>query len=222
LGGPSLRSATVPSGFRLHRKTERKLTGSSDLGPKPSQAGLGQGQTSRITAAAGGTFRLAPPLSVALDGTSVIVVAPYVGKVLMVGNVLTNSTVVQIFGSGFDTIYAGNTLEHMFSTSVVCVTLRFGGVWQVGWLVGRGSPWLRLELALVTVGARPSLPECGSGSCRAVAALRCAGDAVALRSCAAHLAWPLLHAHVRVAPKLCGGVPNRKRGLHAGTREGLP
>ena len=34
-------------------------------------------------------------------------------------NSIRNSTTVQIFGSGFDTIYAGNTLAHMYSDAVV-------------------------------------------------------------------------------------------------------
>lgn len=35
------------------------------------------------------------------------------------GNNFRNSTSVQIFGSGFDTIYAGNILAHMYSDKVV-------------------------------------------------------------------------------------------------------
>jgi hypothetical protein len=64
-------------------------------------AGQGQGQLARVTAVEGGRYTFAPPLAVSLGPDSVVVVAPYVGKVLMMGNEIRNSTTIQIFGSGF-------------------------------------------------------------------------------------------------------------------------
>jgi hypothetical protein len=82
-------------------------------------SGPGEGQVARVTSAVGHVYSISPPFLVPLSAESVVVVAPYVGAILMQGNVLRNSTTVQIFGSGFDTVYAGNLLKHMFSTSVV-------------------------------------------------------------------------------------------------------
>jgi hypothetical protein len=67
-------------------------------------AGQGQGQLARITAAVGSSYSFAPALAVSLGAESVVVVVPYVGKVLMMGNIIRNSTTIQIFGSGFDTV----------------------------------------------------------------------------------------------------------------------
>ena len=79
----------------------------------------GKGQVGRITAVTDTAYEFSPPFAAPLGAGSVVVVAPYVGKVLMMGNYVANSTTVQIFGSGFDVVYAGNTLEHMYSNSVV-------------------------------------------------------------------------------------------------------
>jgi len=54
-----------------------------------------------------------------LDETSVITIVPYVGKVLMQGNDVRNTTTVQIFGCGFDSVYAGNRLTHLYSTKTI-------------------------------------------------------------------------------------------------------
>ena len=67
-------------------------------------AGPGQGQLARVTAAADFSYFFAPALAVSLGAESVVVVVPYVGKVLMMGNIIRNSTTIQIFGSGFDTV----------------------------------------------------------------------------------------------------------------------
>jgi hypothetical protein len=67
-------------------------------------AGPGQGQLARVTAVAGFSYFFAPALAVSLGAESVVVVVPYVGKVLMMGNIIRNSTTIQIFGSGFDTV----------------------------------------------------------------------------------------------------------------------
>ena len=83
-------------------------------------SGAGQGQSLRVVAAKNSTYTLSEPgLLVALDSTSVVVVSPYIGKILVMGNDIRNSTSVQIFGSGFDTIYAGNSLSHMYSDKTV-------------------------------------------------------------------------------------------------------
>eukprot|EP00040_Diaphanoeca_grandis_P027345 m.155549 g.155549 ORF g.155549 m.155549 type:complete len:802 (-) comp30939_c1_seq10:63-2468(-) len=83
-------------------------------------SGTGEGQSLRITGTHDNTYTLEEKgFAVELDHTSVIVVAPYVGHVIVMGNAIKNSTTVQIFGSGFDTIYAGNVLAHMYSDKVV-------------------------------------------------------------------------------------------------------
>ena len=81
--------------------------------------GEGQGQVRRVRAATGRTYTTDRPWDVALDASSLISINPYVGKVLMQGNRIRNATTIQIFGSGFDSVYAGNILEHMYSTKVV-------------------------------------------------------------------------------------------------------
>eukprot|EP01048_Picozoa_sp_COSAG05_P009785 COSAG05_NODE_824_length_7108_cov_616.375375_5_plen_862_part_00 len=81
--------------------------------------GFGQGQVRRVVAASGNTYTIDRPWSVSLGASSLISVNPYVGKVLMQGNTIRNATTIQIFGSGFDSVYAGNMLQHMYSTKVV-------------------------------------------------------------------------------------------------------
>ena len=44
------------------------------------------GQVMRVKGASGSTFLVTKPFAVPLDNTSVIVVVPYVGKILMMGN----------------------------------------------------------------------------------------------------------------------------------------
>jgi hypothetical protein len=48
-------------------------------------AGEGQGQLARISAAVGSSYSFAPALAVPLGAESVVVIVPYVGKVLMMG-----------------------------------------------------------------------------------------------------------------------------------------
>lgn len=54
-------------------------------------AGPGQGQLARVTSTAGNVYTFAPDLAVPLGAGSVAVVAPYVGKVLMMGNVIRSA-----------------------------------------------------------------------------------------------------------------------------------
>jgi hypothetical protein len=81
--------------------------------------GAGAGQVRRIAAGAGDTYTVDRSWDVPIDTTSMITVVPYVGKVLMQGNDIRNSTTVQIFGCGFDSVYAGNKLTHMYSTATI-------------------------------------------------------------------------------------------------------
>ena len=81
--------------------------------------GAGAGQVRRIIAGEADIYTVDRLWDVSLDMTSQISVVPYVGKVLMQGNNIRNSTTVQIFGCGFDSVYAGNTLTHMYSTKTI-------------------------------------------------------------------------------------------------------
>ena len=49
------------------------------------------------------------------DNSSYVTVIPYVGNTLVMGNEISNSTTLQIYGSGFNVIFAGNTLKQCVS-----------------------------------------------------------------------------------------------------------
>jgi hypothetical protein len=58
-------------------------------------AGTGQGQIRRVASVSGSSYTLGQPLAVGLSPSSIVVVSPYVGCVLMMGNTIRNSTTVK-------------------------------------------------------------------------------------------------------------------------------
>ena len=103
-------------------------------------SGPGAGQVRRIVNASGSSFIVDRPWDFQLTGrdsdigASFITVVPYVGKVIMEGNLARNSTTMQVFGSGFDSIYAGNTLEFFFGNE----NCHPAGMWVMALYYGGG------------------------------------------------------------------------------------
>ena len=66
--------------------------------------------------ATSGTYFLETPWDVVPDKTSWVTIIPFVGNTFVIGNDVRNSTTFQIYGCGFNVIFAGNTLKHMYVT----------------------------------------------------------------------------------------------------------
>ena len=63
-----------------------------------------------------GKYVLEEPFVIEPDATSYATIIPYVGQTIVMGNEIYNSTTLQIYGCGFNVIFAGNTLKHMYVT----------------------------------------------------------------------------------------------------------
>jgi hypothetical protein len=66
-----------------------------------------------------GKYFLERPFDIQPDTTSYVTVIPFVGDTLCMGNEISNSTTLQIYGCGFNVIFAGNTLKQCVLTSSV-------------------------------------------------------------------------------------------------------
>ena len=103
-------------------------------------SGPGAGQVRRVVSASGNTYVVDRPWDFTLQGPasgiggSIITIVPYVGKIIMEGNLAKNSTTIQVFGSGFDSIYAGNTLEYFYGNE----NCHPAGLWAMAVLYGGG------------------------------------------------------------------------------------
>lgn len=64
-----------------------------------------------------GQYYLEEPFDVLPDATSYVTVIPFVGNTMCVGNEISNSTTLQIYGSGFNVIFAANTLKQCAHSS---------------------------------------------------------------------------------------------------------
>ena len=56
-----------------------------------------------------GKYILEEPFVIQPDATSYATIIPYVGQTMVMGNSIQNSTTLQIYGCGFNVIFAGNT-----------------------------------------------------------------------------------------------------------------
>ncbi|MBM4044884.1 MAG: hypothetical protein FJ279_07210 [Planctomycetes bacterium] len=75
--------------------------------------GKGRGQFRRVVEATGNTVTVEPPLRVAPDATSVVGVNHNVCDWVVVGNRFADSTCVQMYGIGFNILFAENLLERL-------------------------------------------------------------------------------------------------------------
>ncbi|MBM3889772.1 MAG: hypothetical protein FJ388_11695, partial [Verrucomicrobia bacterium] len=75
--------------------------------------GKGRGQFRRVVEASGNTVTVEPPLEVVPDATSVVGVNHNVSDWVVVGNRFADSTCVQIYGIGFNILFAENLLERL-------------------------------------------------------------------------------------------------------------
>jgi len=103
-------------------------------------SGPGAGQVRRVVSTSGNTYIVDRPWDFTPQGPasgiggSFITIVPYVGKIIMEGNLAKNSTTMQVFGSGFDSIYAGNTLEHFYGNE----NCHPAGMWVMALVYGGG------------------------------------------------------------------------------------
>ena len=125
LAGPVTANPSAPPSPRGHGWKEAALVVVS---------GTGTGQIRTVASNAENTtvVRLNKPLTTPVDPTSVVAIAPWVGRWLVAGNKFANGTSVQTYGITLHAIFADNTLHNM-SKSVqvtpagICLTsLQYG------------------------------------------------------------------------------------------------
>ena len=67
-----------------------------------------------------GKYFLEAPFAIQPDNSSYVTVIPFVGNTMVMGNEISNSTTLQIYGCGFNVIFAGNLLRQCvaFASSI--------------------------------------------------------------------------------------------------------
>ena len=125
LAGPVSVNPSTPPGPKGHGWKEAALV-------VVSGKGVGQIRSVVSNAENNTVVRLNKPLTTPVDQTSVVTIAPWVGRWLVVGNNFANGTSVQTYGITLHAIFADNTLHNM-SKSVqvtpagICLTsLQYG------------------------------------------------------------------------------------------------
>ena len=97
-------------------------------------SGRGLGQVRTVTSRAENTavVEIDEPLSTALDESSIVTIAPWVGRWLVAGNFFTNGTSVQTYGMTLGAVFVDNDLHNMTKSAQVtpagiCLTsLQYG------------------------------------------------------------------------------------------------
>ena len=116
-------------------------------------------------AATTGTYHLATPFDVVPDASSWVTIVPYVGDTQVIGNEISNSTTLQIYGCGFNVIFAGNVLKHMYVTEK-CIGSSGIGIFGIDYQGGI-QPNINFELTENTLSDTEGLRVIGGDSINA-------------------------------------------------------
>ena len=87
------------------------------------------------------------PLDVLLDNTSYATIVPYVGSTIVQGNEISNSTTIQIYGCGFNVIFAGNKITAMHVTEK-CIGSSGIAIFGIHYQVAQGESVIKYKSSL--------------------------------------------------------------------------
>lgn len=126
--GTRLTLAGDPKGYGFHPNERDSWVGSAVC----ILEGRGAGQWRRVVSNDGRVWELDRPWAVAPDTQSVITIVPFKGRVLFIGNTVTDGGVVQAYAMSVDCVFAENVFTR--ADGLLCVGRNPHGYgWQPSW-----------------------------------------------------------------------------------------